>query len=96
VQRPRFEGGAPVTASWWRRAAVAVARRPGLWPTAARQVLVLARPGWWRRWPPVPAPDPAWVRFRLQTAYGDADRSPEPDDLVLYLKWCRGWREVTR
>ena len=81
---------------WWARAALAVAARPALWPAAAVQVLRLARPGWWRRWPPLPVPDPEWLRFRLQTAYGDPRRPPEPQDVVLYLKWCRGWRGVTR
>ena len=41
----------------WRRVAGAVLARPGLWLTALGQVLRLARPGWWHRWPPVPAPD---------------------------------------
>ena len=52
------------------RAAVAVLRRPRLWPTALRQAFRLARPGWWRRPPFLPLPDPDYVRFRLQTAYG--------------------------
>jgi len=72
-------------------AALAVARRPSLWVTAFRQVVVLARPGWWRRWPPVPAPDRDYLRFRLQTAYGDPDRLPAPADVVSYLHWCREW-----
>jgi hypothetical protein len=76
---------------WLVPAAVAVARRPWLWPVAARQVLRLARPGWWRRWPPVPVPDPSYQRFRLQTAYGDPERAPSADDVVAYLEWCRGF-----
>lgn len=74
----------------------ALARRPELWLTAAAQCLRLARPGWWRRWPPVPVPDPHYLRFRLQTQYGDPEREPEPADLVAYLKWCRGYRRVSR
>ena len=79
---------------WWLRAGVAVARRPSLWAVAVRQGLALAVPGWWRRWPPVPRPDPAYLRFRLQTAYGDAGREPEPADVVTYLHWCRDWRRT--
>ena len=63
-------------------------RRPSLWPTAAGQALRLARPGWWKRPPFLPVPDPDYVRFRMQTAYGSAGR-PDPDDLVAYLNWCR-------
>jgi hypothetical protein len=72
--------------------AVAVARRPDLWTTAWRQVVVLIPPGWWRRWPPVPAPDVAYLRFRRQTAYG-TDGSPiPPSDAIGYLEWCRRMR----
>ena len=71
-------------------AAGAVARHPSLWLTGARQALVLAAPGWWRRAPFLPLPSPDYLRFRLQTAYGGAgDRAPEPRDIVTYLRWCR-------
>jgi hypothetical protein len=78
------------------RAAVAVARHPGLWPTAVVQLFRLAPGGWWRRWPPLPVPDPAYLRFRLQTQYGDPSREPDPADLVAYLEWCRGYGKVAR
>lgn len=88
------EGGAvrgrPVP-HWMWPAARAVAGRPSLWPTAVAQAWRLARPGWWRRWPPLPVPDPAWLRFRLQTAYGDPDHGPDPGDVVAWLRWCRQW-----
>ena len=67
----------------------AVAARPRLWPTALTQALRLARPGWWRRWPPVPVPDPDWLRFRARTQYGDGDHPLEPADVVAWLQWCR-------
>jgi len=73
----------------------AVARRPSLWATALRQVRVLAVPGWWRHAPHLPVPDPAYLRFRMQTAYGDPDREPEPSDVVTYLHWCRAWPHLT-
>jgi hypothetical protein len=87
-----------VTAStrWWWRAGVALVVRPVLWGTAVGQVVRLARPGWWHRWPPVPAPDAAYLRFRLQTQYGDPDREPEPEDVVAYLRWCRRYRRKGR
>lgn len=69
---------------------VAVAARPRLWPTAVRQVARLARPGWWRRPPFLPLPPVAYLRFRLQTQYGD-ERAPDPADVVSYLAWCREW-----
>ena len=80
--------------SWLGRAALAVAVRPHLWGVGVTQVLRLAAPGWWRRWPPLPLPDPAYLRFRLQTAYGDPERGPAADDVVAYLSWCRRMRRT--
>ena len=71
------------------RAAALLIRHPSLWATGVVQLFRLAPRGWWRRRPFLPLPDPAYLRFRLQTAYGDPDREPEPDDLVTYLHWCR-------
>jgi hypothetical protein len=81
---------------WGLAVGLAVIRRPDLWSTAARQVLVLAPTGWWRQRPWLPLPEPGYLRFRLQTAYGDPDRPPEPVDIVTYLHWCRAWPRVTR
>jgi hypothetical protein len=77
--------------AWVGPAARAVAVQPALWPVAVAQCLRLAAPGWWRRWPPLPLPDPSYMRFRLQTAYGDG-AGPAPADVVAYLRWCRRFR----
>ena len=72
----------------------AVLVHPSLWPTGARQASVLARPGWWRRAPFLPVPDPDYLRFRLETAYGGLGEGPfDPADLVTYLRWCRAVRD---
>lgn len=75
--------------AWVGPAAVSVAVRPRLWGVAVRQGLRMAVPGWWRRWPPLPLPAPDYVRFRLQTAFGDLAEGPTPADVVAYLDWCR-------
>jgi len=68
----------------------ALLRAPALWATALRQLGRLAPQGWWRRPPFLPLPDPAYLRFRLETAYGGAgDRAPTAEDVVTYLRWCR-------
>ncbi|MDA8310455.1 MAG: hypothetical protein M0Z46_07555 [Actinomycetota bacterium] len=76
-----------------RGVARAVASRPGLWPVAVVTAVRLARPGWWRRWPPSPWPDEEYWRFRMQTAYGgDGSGRPAPEDVVEFLEWCRNGR----
>lgn len=79
----------------WARATLALLAHPELWSTAVRQISVLATTGWWRRAPYLPLPDRAYLRFRMQTAYGDPDRHPEPHDVITYLHWCRAWPKVT-
>jgi len=76
--------------------AKAVAARPSLWATAVAQLFALAPKGWWRHRPYIPAPDPDYLAFRLQTMYGDPDHVPEPGDVVTYLKWCRTMRGLAR
>lgn len=87
--------GPGLSAGWALRAAAAVAVRPALWGTAVVQLARLAPAGWWRSSPWLPLPDPAYLRFRLVTAYGGEGRAPAPGDVVTYLHWCRAWPRVT-
>ena len=74
---------------FWVKAGGALAREPALWPTALGQAGRLARPGWWRRAPFLPLPDPEYVRFRLDTQYGSAP-APDPEDPQFeHLRWCK-------
>ena len=75
----------------WLRVGLAVGSRPGLWPTALRQMRRTAAPGWYRRSPFLPLPSGEYLRFRLVTQYGDVGHRPEPHDVVNYLSWCREW-----
>ena len=77
------------------RAVMAVVVRPRLWTTAVRHLFRLARPGWWRRRPFLPLPDETYLRFRLETQYGD-QRDLDPEDLVTYLEWLRSTRHLYR
>jgi hypothetical protein len=74
--------------SFWWRATLLVLVRPSLWWTALHQAIRLARPRWWARAPFVPLPDPDYLRFRFETQYG-SNGTPDPHDLVAYLKWCQ-------
>jgi hypothetical protein len=86
---------APPSPRGWVAAVVAVAARPVLWPAALRLVVHLAPRGWWRRPPFVPRPDPAYLEFRMVTAFGPEGRTPPAPELVSYLRWLRAWPEVT-
>lgn len=81
------------TPGWWWRVAMALLRHPSLWGVAVTQSLRVAAPGWWRRAPFLPLPDPAYLRFRLETQYG-SDHDPDPADVVTYLHWCRSVRAL--
>ena len=70
------------------RIVATVLAHPSLWATALRQAARMTRPGWWRRPPFLPVPDPAYLRFRLETQYG-TDGTPDPGDVLVYLRWCR-------
>lgn len=74
----------------------AVARRPDLWLTAARQVANMAPRRWWLRPPFLPVPDRNFRRFRAVTQYGDEGHTLVPVDVVSWLGWCRDHRQVTR
>ena len=73
------------------RVALAVARHPSLWPTAARVARRTATRGWWRRPPFLPVPSGEYLRFRMVTQYGDGAGRPVPADVLAYLGWCREW-----
>ncbi len=82
-------------------AAAALARRPGLWPTAARMARRSVPSAWWRTAPFLPVPSRDYVRFRLQTQYGggtepsgDTAAVAAGSDLVAFLEWCRDWDRI--
>ncbi|HYD10250.1 MAG TPA: hypothetical protein VEA78_09110 [Acidimicrobiales bacterium] len=80
----------------WLPAVRAVLARPALWLTALRVWRLHLPDRWWSHRPFLPVPDRAWLRFRLQTQYGDPNARPDPADLVTWLEWSRGWRTLGR
>ncbi len=67
----------------------AVLFHPSLWRIAIGQARRFAPDGWWRQKPFLPVPDPALLRFRAVTQYGDPEHPPEVGDLVAWLRWCK-------
>ncbi len=68
----RGDPGMTHGAAFWFHCVWAVVRRPHLWFTAARQMARAVPSRWWAQPPYVPLPDRAYLRFRLETAYGSA------------------------
>ena len=75
----------------WLRLVLALALRTLVRPGLAADLLRVAwrfrRRGWWRRFPFLPVPSREYVRWRMHTAYGDADAVPPADDVVRYARW---------
>jgi hypothetical protein len=78
------------------RVALAIVRRPSLWPVAFAQWRRTVPADWWRRAPFLPLPTAEYLAFRLSTQYGDRGRPPEPADVVHFLTWCRSWDRARR
>lgn len=76
-----------------RTSTVAVIRRPDLWPTVARLGLRLVPRQWWKRGR-TPLPDADYLKFRMETAYGDGAAVAPAGDLVHYLEWCRSFERL--
>jgi hypothetical protein len=63
-------------------------RRPSTGVALLRVAWRFRRRGWWRRAPWLPLPSMEYVRWRLHTAYGDADLVPSAGDVARYARWA--------
>ena len=81
-------------AAWALVAGSNVAVRPSLWGIAFTQLLAFARRDWFARPPYLPVPDMRYLRFRMETVYGNGDVMPPTRDLLEYLHWCRTQRQL--
>ncbi len=79
-------------ASWtslYTRLALRALVRPRLALDLARLAWSFRRRDWFRRAPFLPLPPPEYIRWRMFTAYGDADAVPSVDDVVRFAQWRR-------
>ncbi len=77
-------------------AGLAVLGRPSLWSTALVEFRRFVPDHWWRHRPHLPLPDAAVLRFRAVTQYGDPDRVPQADDVLIWLRWCKAENQRQR
>ena len=75
----------------WLRLVVALSlrclRHPTLVIDLARVAWRMRARGWYTRLPFLPVPSPAYVAWRMYTAYGDEHAVPPPDDVERYARW---------
>jgi hypothetical protein len=78
--------------STWPRLVLALAwrgvRNPRTGVALARVGWRFRARGWNRRFPFLPLPAPAYVRWRMYTAYGDEQTVPPAEDIVRYARWA--------
>ena len=52
--------------------------------------------GWYRRMPFLPLPPPSYLRWRMETAFGDPNARPSDDAMERYLVWTARMRAEMR
>jgi hypothetical protein len=76
----------------WPRLTLTLALRALIRPALAADLLRVAwrfrSRSWYMRFPFLPLPDRAYVRWRMYTAYGDYDAIPPAADVERYARWA--------
>jgi hypothetical protein len=85
--------GAPDQPPSWARLIARLAGRAALRPRLAADLVAAAwafrRRDWYRRAPFLPLPAPAYLRWRMYTAYGDEHAVPPTEDVIRFAQWRR-------
>jgi len=71
-------------------------RHPRLMPHLARAAWAFRARGWYRRPPFLPLPTRSYLRWRMETAYGDPDARPDFRELERYVLWASRMRHLMR
>ena len=82
----------PVARSWGPLAAALVGRalvNPRLALDLLKTAWAFRRRRWWATAPFLPTPDPTYLRWRMDTAYGDEATIPPVEDVVRFARWRR-------
>ena len=69
-------------------------RHPSLAWEAVRMAAATAAPGWFRKAPFVPRPEPGYLDWRMLTAYGRPDAIPTEREVEEFLRWRRVLRRL--
>jgi hypothetical protein len=79
-------GSAYIRLTW------AAVRRPSLIPAILGTAWAFRANGWFRRPPFLPIPPKDYVRWRLETAYGDPTVIPPTHEFERYIRWGSAMR----
>lgn len=76
----------------WPALMLTLAARSAMNPAVGIALLRVAwrfrRRGWMLRFPFLPLPDAAYMRWRMYTAYGDEHAAPPAEDVIRYARWA--------
>ena len=76
----------------WLRLALRLALRSIRSPRLAVDLIRIAwrfrANSWYRRFPFLPLPDSTYLRWRMDTAYGDYNAVPPVTDVERYARWA--------
>ena len=67
-------------------------RRPRTVPYLLQAAWAFRTRDWYRRPPFLPLPPASYMKWRMETAYGDSDAVPTDDELERYLLWTARMR----
>ncbi len=70
-------------------------RRPRLIPALVGTAWAFRARNWYRRPPFLPLPPADYLRWRMETAYGEPDALPPDDELARFVTWARAMRRRT-
>ena len=90
VYRCVFDGSATVRIrleSIYLRLAKAAIRRPSLIQGLLGTAWAFRSNGWYLRPPFLPIPPRGYMRWRMETAYGDAEAVPPLAEMERYIRW---------
>ena len=77
----------------YRQMARLALRRPVLVPHLLGSAWAFRSRHWYRRPPFLPLPSRDYLRWRMDTAYGDPEATPSLDELERFLRWASAMRE---
>jgi hypothetical protein len=73
--------------SLYSRMAGLALRRPWLVPHLLGAAWAFRARNWYRRAPFLPLPPSSYLRWRMETAYGDPEAVPPYDELERFVRW---------